>query len=157
MYVFFKIIIMWHGNKKHWLSGSGFYRSWYSLKDRCRNKNNTSYKNYWWRWIYYCKEWESFDNFYKDMYENYFDWSSIDRIDVDWNYEKDNCRWATRKEQNNNRRNNKVIEIDWEVRNLWEWLSYYWLDRRTYRTRINNWWDDILAITKKPKKYKKSV
>lgn len=144
---------MGHWNKKHWLTWTSFYRSWFSMKSRCKNKNDTSYKNYWARWIIYCDSWELFDNFYNDMYSSYFLWATIDRIDVNWNYCKENCRWATYKEQANNKRNNEIIEIHWVKKNLWEWLTYYWIDKNTYRTRINNWWNKIEAIITKAKKY----
>ena len=87
------------------------------MKARCFNKNDRGYKNYGARGITVCERWvNSFSNFLEDMglapSANY----SIDRIDVNGNYEPSNCRWATWKEQAANRRNN--IYIDFETRSL---------------------------------------
>lgn len=92
-------------NKKHGLVDSLEYNSWTAMKVRCLNPNTKYYKHYGGRGIKICDSWiNSFDTFLKDMgprpEANY----SIDRIDVDGNYEANNCRWATKKEQVDNRR-----------------------------------------------------
>lgn len=88
-----------------------------NIKQRCNNKNYNKFKYYGWRWIK-C-EWSSFEEFKNDMYESFLThckefWekqTTIDRIDVNWNYCKNNCRWATFIEQNNNKRNNTKVPI----------------------------------------------
>ena len=87
-----------------------FYKIWDGIKYRCDNSKSNNYKNYGGRGIK-CG-WQSFEEFYNDMYQSYLDHvkehgeenTSIDRIDVNSNYLKDNCRWATWKIQANNRR-----------------------------------------------------
>lgn len=96
-------------NRKHNLSNSKEYRTWAKMKERCYNKNSKDYVNYGARGIIVCDEWiNSFETFLKDMGKKP-SCSSIDRIDNNKGYCKCNCKWATRKEQNNNRRNNVKI------------------------------------------------
>lgn len=84
------------------------YNSWTAMKNRCYNKNFKFYKYYGGRGIEVCQTWiESFEDFVKDMGRRPSKNFSLDRIDVNGNYEPSNCRWADKKNQANNRRNNK--------------------------------------------------
>lgn len=78
---------------KHGMSGTPEYRSWQAVKERCRNLNATGYENYGGRGISYDPLWELFENFYKDMGDRPEE-TELDRIDVNGNYCKDNCRWV---------------------------------------------------------------
>jgi hypothetical protein len=112
---------------KHGISKTKFYRIWVRIKDRCLGKKCKNFKHYGGRGIKICKEWLDFENFKRDMYDSYLkhikefrrEQTSIDRIDNDGNYEKKNCRWATRVEQSNNRRNNRILEFMGGIENYY--------------------------------------
>lgn len=102
-------------NIKHWMSYTRFNNIFRWIKTRCTNPNRRNYYRYWWKWIE-C-EWKSFEEFKDNMYKDYLEhckihWkedTTIERINNDWNYSKENCRWATKKEQAQNRDNTNMI------------------------------------------------
>lgn len=110
---------------KHGLRNTRIYSIWKGMKQRCCNKNSTKYKDYGARGIIICQEWlNNFICFYNWALKNgYADNLSIDRIDVNGNYEPLNCRWVTLKEQNNNRRSNNNITIWNKTQNLELWCK----------------------------------
>lgn len=80
------------------------YLKWCAMKRRCFNKNEKCYKNWGGRGITVCEKWLSFENFARDMGPSFKPGLSLDRIDVNGNYEPNNCRWVTLAEQNRNKR-----------------------------------------------------
>jgi len=91
------------------------YVSWKAMRNRCLNPNNSSYKNYGGRGITITEAWSDFSNFLADMGERLSVSYTLDRIHNDGNYEKENCKWATRYEQCNNKRNNRKVEHDGQL------------------------------------------
>lgn len=95
------------------------YQTWDGIKKRCYQENATGYKNYGGRGIKMCDEWKnSFWTFVSDMGEKPFSACTIERLDNNQDYCKDNCVWATAKQQSNNRRNNIYITYQNEVYTL---------------------------------------
>jgi hypothetical protein len=73
------------------------------------------------------------------MWETYKEWLTIDRIDVNWNYNKQNCRWITNKEQQRNKTNNHNITYKWETKTLSEWSDILKINYNTLSSRIYRW------------------
>ena len=104
--------LMIEKNTKHWMSYTRFYNIWRWIRCRCENTNRKESRLYILKWITRYKRRDTFLNFKKDMYKSYLEhkekyWenqTTIDRIDNNWNYCKNNCRRATYKVQNNNQR-----------------------------------------------------
>ena len=88
-----------HGMTKHRL-----YNVWNCMMQRCNNPKNTNYKHYGERGIKVCDEWLDINNFINDMDDLYVKGLTLDRIDVDGNYEPSNCRWTTMTVQHRNTR-----------------------------------------------------
>ena len=98
---------------------------WLNMKNRCYNTKNNGYKNYGAKGVSVCDEWKnSFETFYKWAITNGYNANlTIDRINPNGNYEPANCRWVTQKIQQNNRRNNHVIEMNGKHHTIAEWCD----------------------------------
>ena len=108
--------------RTHGMCKTSVYKSWTGLKDRCLNKNCKSYEDWGGRGITVCDRWLKFENFYKDMGECPKN-KSIERIDNNKGYYKKNCKWATRKEQANNKRNNHLIMFKGKTKTIAQWAE----------------------------------
>jgi hypothetical protein len=127
-------------SKSHGLTGSRIYLAWGNMKRRCNDPTNKSYANYGGRGISYDKRWERFENFYEDMKDTYADNLTLDRIDVDANYSKENCRWADKKTQANNMTTNHLISFNGETLTIAEMARKYNLDYELFRHRLKMGW-----------------
>lgn len=127
------------------------YKSWFSMKQRCYNPKNPSYKHYGKRGIYVCDRWiHSFENFLEDMGERPSLSYSLDRIDSNGIYEPSNCKWSTMKEQQNNKTNNVRITIDGNEYSFQELAEIY----GTNEHRIRQWKQRGLNVQERLKKLK---
>lgn len=125
-----------------------FYDCWGHMKARCENINSKDYKNYGERGIKII--WNRFHDFHNDMFDSFtkhcfdcgFKNTTIERIDSNSNYSKENCRWATYKEQQNNRTNNNLIEFNSEKKTLTQWAEKFGMTNKRLWARLNReGWD----------------
>lgn len=101
----------------HGFARTRFYTVWKGMRQRCKNSNHPSYKNYGGRGIEICEGWDKFVNFKEDMHLRYTircllfgkDNTTLDRIDNDGDYTPENCRWTDRYEQSKNSRQNRLF------------------------------------------------
>lgn len=122
---------------KHGMTGSLEYNTWASMIMRCTNSNSPHYGHYGGRGITVCKEWRnSFEQFYSDMGPRPGPEYTIDRIDNDKGYFKENCRWATAKEQHNNTRRNLHVTDGHSVMTLAQMIERVGGNPRTIRSRF---------------------
>lgn len=93
----------------HGMRRTPIYQAWSSMRTRCENPNNISYSRYGGRGIRICKRWETFDNFYEDMGPTWFVGASLERINVNGNYQPSNCKWIKSAEQARNRTSSIIL------------------------------------------------
>lgn len=136
---------------RHGLGKTRLYHIYLGMIDRCFDgQNSRQYNNYGGRGITVCKEWmgaEGAKRFKQWAMENgYSNDLSLDRINVNGNYEPSNCRWVTMKVQNNNKRDNHYITIGDETKTMKQWAEEVGLNYTTLRARIDHGWDEKEAI-----------
>lgn len=106
------------------------------MKARCNNPNATDYYRYGGRGIKICNKWQKFKGFFEDMYSFYKDELTLDRIDNNKGYSKDNCRWTTFKQQANNRSNNRLITYKDRTKTLQQWADELAIKQSTLGMRF---------------------
>jgi hypothetical protein len=121
---------------KHGASKTRAYGTWLAIKQRCFNPRAFAYKDYGGRGITVCDRWLNFDNFLADMGQP-GPGETIERIDNDAGYEPGNCRWATRREQQNNRRSNRRLTVKGETHTIAEWSRISGVHHNTLTQRID--------------------
>lgn len=127
--------------------GAATYKVWSEMKRRCLNGNNDRFSDYGGRGIKVCNSWiNSFESFIEDMGFRPSSDHQIDRINNDGNYEKSNCRWATRKQNARNKRSNKIITIDGVSKCISEWAEVSGVKAPTISARIIRGWKPERAV-----------
>jgi len=128
----------------HSKSSTFLHRFWRHIIERCENSNHKSYKYYGGRGIGMCFEWRNdFLAFYNWAIANgYGKGLTIERIDNNGNYKPSNCRFATRKEQARNRRDNKLIKIGNKIKPICEWAEQAGFKYNTLWKRIKKGWPE---------------
>lgn len=123
-------------NYRHGMEKTRPYRIWMNMKQRCSNPKHKSYKAYGGRGITLCKKWNNFADFWKDMEDGYADHLSLDRVNNEIGYCKENCRWATPKEQSNNMRCNVKLTFKGETLSPEMWAEKLGINVHTLRSRM---------------------
>lgn len=131
----------------HGMKGTPIYNCWKGINERTSNPNTRCFKNYGGRGITVCDRWKDFANFLADMGPTYQAGLTIERINVNGNYEPSNCCWATPAQQARNKRNNRRITVDGVTRTLVEWAKHSGLPSDVIRHRLNVGWPVAKAVT----------
>lgn len=155
-----------HGKVVHGKSGnrvgkkrinvSSEYRAWQNMRQRCNNQKISTWKYYGGRGIKVDNRWNKFENFYADMGDKPTKEHTLERIDTNKNYCKENCKWETHKKQSRNKRNNHHITLNGVTKTMAEWAEIVkpkGISYTTIRARINILgWKPEKALTEKIKK-----
>ena len=146
--------------RHHKQSGTRIYNTYHSMLARCYKKNNNRYAHYGAKGIEVCDEWRSsFEAFYKwAMANGYADDLTIDRRDVNRNYEPDNCRWVSMCEQMNNTTRNHYLEYNGKRQTVAQWAKETGLSYATVNQRINKLhWSVERALTTPARNQREAV
>ena len=141
----------------HGKSKSKIYKIWCGMLARCYNKNDHHYSSYGGRKITVSNDWHKFENFYRDMGDA-SEGMTLDRIKNNESYSKENCQWASKKQQANNRRTSRLITFDGTTQTLSQWADSYGIKMHTLHSRINLYgWKIKDALTLPVKNSKTNV
>ena len=124
---------------RHGMYRSLTYKRWISMKARCSNTSADNFPRYGGRGIRVCERWDAFESFFADMGECPHGYS-LERDDVNGNYDKKNCRWIPLKEQYNNKRTSRKLFVDGAERTMAEWCRHFGIRRNTVEDRLRRGW-----------------
>ncbi len=130
---------------KHNMYGSKIYSIWGAMIQRCSNPNNLNYNSYGGRGITVCDEWKTFMNFYNDMGDPPHK-LTLDRDNNEKGYNKENCRWVSRKRQSRNIRMSKLIEYNGITKQIDDWADFLGINRECIRGRLRRGWSIEKAL-----------
>lgn len=123
-------------NKRHGLTKTVEHATWVKMTQRCTNKNDKSYKHYGARGVSVCSRWLTFENFYADMGPRPGDNYSIERLNVNGNYEPDNCVWANAQTQARNTTKTPRVDVDGEQIPIRDFIDEFGIKRETLKSRL---------------------
>lgn len=135
-------VITTHGQSK-----TLTYQVWNNMKNRCQNPDHPRYKDWGGRGITVCDKWQAYEGFFEDMGERPSQDLSIDRIDNDLGYYKENCQWGTEEIQSWNRRSNKLLEYNGIQETYHYWEEQSGIPARLIGLRIRRGWSPERALT----------
>lgn len=129
------------------LQAISMYNTWGAMNGRCKNPLDRAFEHYGGRGI--TVEWDTFEQFFRDMYPTYKIGLTLDRKNNDGNYSYSNCRWATAKEQANNRRTNRFITLNGVTKTTVQWCEELGIRPGTVNQRIHVYgWSNEKALLK---------
>jgi hypothetical protein len=134
-------------NYKHGMAKTPIFNIWWSMMQRCYDKNSQAYNRYGGRGINVCDQWQQFEGFYAAMGDKPKD-MSLDRIDNNGDYSPENVKWANAKTQANNRKSNVVLEHNGKKQTMQQWSDELGLKVGTVWARLNRGWNISQALTK---------
>lgn len=123
------------------------YRAWIHMNERCNNPKCAEYSNYGGRGITISVEWRDYARFFADMGARPSNKHSLERINNSLGYSKDNCKWATRKEQSRNRRNNRIVEWNGKAQCVTDWAIEIGVNAHSLNGRFRDGWSVERAMT----------
>lgn len=141
-------------NTTHGMAKTRFYTIWRDMLQRCQDKNSVNYLKYGAKGIDVVEEWLDFEKFKEDLYDSYLQHcttsgeskTTLDRIDGTKGYYSGNCRWATYKKQNNNRRDNRMVQYNDELVSIVDLATTHNIKASTLRWRLAAGWDIETAL-----------
>lgn len=141
-------------NLKHGLKGTRIEGIWQGIKQRCFNPNNEAYESYGGRGILMCERWRNNLAYFLEDMGHPPSGMTIERINNECGYEPDNCRWATRKEQQNNRRVNRFIDFNGKRQTAMAWANELGIAHQTIYNRMDLGWsaEFVLKLEKQTDK-----
>lgn len=134
-------------NTTHGMSEHSAFECWIGMRKRCFNVASSDYADYGGRGILPSPEWEFFATFWKDMGPTWKAGLTLDRIDVNGPYSKENCRWATRLDQANNKRNNRFLDTPNGRMTFAQAVRFYGLTKTALWHRIRRGWSTERLFT----------
>lgn len=132
--------------KTHAMSKTAIYGIWGDMLYKCNTNTSPVYDNYGGRGIKVCDEWHNFDAFFSDMGDRPSKEHSIERVNVDGDYCKTNCVWATPKDQARNRRNSKFIFINGLKLQVDDYCEQYGISKAAIKNRLRRGWSNSRII-----------
>jgi len=138
----------------HGMTKTPEYKAWKQMKDRCFNPNNPRYSDWGGRGISMCDRWLNSKHFLADMGSRPTAKHSLDRIDNNADYSPKNCKWSTKAEQDNNKRNNHLITIDDVTLTIAQWAKKMNISEQLIYGRLKLGWSEYRAVMT-PVRYKR--
>lgn len=139
----------------HFKTKSGTWRSWVAMKQRCTSDSPCFFKNYKGRGIAYDPQWEKFEPFYEDMGDRP-DGMTLERVNNNLGYSKQNCIWATCKQQQNNRRSNRLVCYNGSQMTLAQASELSGIERRVTSLRLDRGWSEERTFSEPVRTSKKT-